>query len=40
MTVAVLEGEYRMMNRVGSLDIVGTVDVLKQAEAILERATR
>jgi hypothetical protein len=40
MTVALLEGEYRMMNTGGSLDIVGTVEVLRQAEAILERATR
>lgn len=40
MTVAFLEGEYRELTQSGLLDISGTLNVLRQAEVILERAAR
>jgi len=40
MTVAFLEGEYRELTPSGLLDISGTLNVLRQAEDILDRATR
>ena len=38
MTVAVYKSEYRAANSAGTLDMDGTVAVLRAAEGILDRA--